>query len=554
MYLLLAIPLIVSFTMAYAAEVVPPPIFVKFAGTNILELHYGVGAFSPQDRANAILGRVQTLASNRLFDAGTIAAAEREFATDVVSADLVLVSLTDQDARALKISRVDLANATVNAVKTAIEKDREAKSPRELLISVAYTGVASAALFVLLFFFGKVFPKTTRLIQAAKGTRIKALRIRSLEILTAERITDFLVWLVGFARVVLTISILYVYVPMVLSFFPWTANLAPKIFGFILSPLHKIARVFIDFLPNLFFIIVAVIVTRYILRFIQIFFAEIEKGSLHFSGFYQEWAEPTYKLIRFLVLAFALVVIFPYLPGSGSPAFQGVSVFLGILFSLGSSSAISNVVGGVVLTYMRSFKVGDRVKISDTIGDVVEKTLLITRIRTIKNVDITIPNSMVLGSHIINYSSSAQSTGLILHTTVTIGYDVPWSTVHKLLKEAASNTSDILSEPVPFVLQTSLDDFYVSYELNAYTRQPNRMAAIYSTLHQNIQDAFNSAGVEIMSPHYTSLRDGNDVTIPAQMRPEGYAKPIFEVGLSKALRNVVPDLGKTTSSAEIAGG
>jgi len=216
---------------------------------------------------------------------------------------------------------------------------------------------------------------------------------------------------------------------------------------------------------------------------------------------------------------------FPYLPGSESPAFRGVSIFLGVLFSLGSTAAVANVVAGVILTYMRAFRIGDRVKISDTIGDVIEKTLLVTRVRTIKNEDITVPNAMVLGSHIINYSSSAKDRGLILHTTVTIGYDAPWRKVHELLIAAAHSTEHILKEPSPFILQTALDDFYVSYELNAYTNRPEIMAGIYSSLHQNIQDRFNESGVEIMSPHYAAFRDGNQTTVPGGRTEKDSALP-----------------------------
>ena len=237
-----------------------------------------------------------------------------------------------------------------------------------------------------------------------------------------------------------------------------------------------------------------------------------------------------------------MIVIFPYLPGSKSPAFQGISIFLGVLFSLGSTSAVANVVAGVILTYMRAFKLGDRVKIADTIGDVIEETLLVTRIRTIKNVEITIANAMVLSSHIINFSASAQREGLILHTAVTIGYDAPWRTVHQLLIDAALATEHILKEPKPFVFQTALDDFYVHYEVNAFTDQPNRMAAIYSDLHQNIQDKFNEKGVEIMSPHRSSVRDGNPIAIPDEYLPKDYVPPAFRLGL---LDNLVVGLRGT---------
>jgi small-conductance mechanosensitive channel len=225
------------------------------------------------------------------------------------------------------------------------------------------------------------------------------------------------------------------------------------------------------------------------------------------------------------------VVVWPYLPGSDSAIFQGVSVFLGILFSLGSSSAIANMVAGFVLTYMRSFKIGDRIKIGDITGDVMERTLLITRLRTIKNEDITIPNAMILNNHTTNFTTCSQQNGkgLVLHTTVTIGYDVPWPKVHQALIDAALACPDVEKNPSPFVLQTSLDDFYVSYQLNAYTFTTNKMALIYSDIHQNIQDKFNEAGIEILSPHYRAQRDGNMVTIPANYLPQDYQVPSFRV-------------------------
>jgi small-conductance mechanosensitive channel len=240
-------------------------------------------------------------------------------------------------------------------------------------------------------------------------------------------------------------------------------------------------------------------------------------------------AMPTYKIARLLIIAFTLVVAFPYLPGSKSPAFQGISIYFGILLSLGLSSAIANVVAGTVLTYTRAFLLGDRVKIGDTVRDIVENTLLVTLIRTIKNVDIAIPNGMVLSSHIVNFSSAAKQVGLILHTSVTIGYDSPWRKVHELLISAAESTASILPEPKSFVLQTTLDEFYVSYEINAYTDQPNRTAQIYWELHHHIQDKFYEAGVEIMSPHYFGVRDGNHVAFPTEHVPQNYVAPAFRI-------------------------
>jgi small-conductance mechanosensitive channel len=245
-------------------------------------------------------------------------------------------------------------------------------------------------------------------------------------------------------------------------------------------------------------------------------FDEVREGRLSVHGFYPDWAEPTAKLVKILIIAAAAIVVFPYLPGSNSPAFKGISVFPGVLLSLGSTSAVAHGVAGTILTYMRAFQVGDFVRIGNDTGEVVEKTLLVARICTQKR-------------EVVNYSAEARQKGVILHTTVTIGYNAPWRKVHDLLLAAALATDDVLHDPPPFVLQTALNDFYVAYELNAYTAKPAEMLHTYSVLHQNIQDGFNEAGVEINSPHYRSLRDGNATTIPESYLPSDYRIPVFEV-------------------------
>jgi len=394
-----------------------------------------------------------------------------------------------------------------------------------VFLSILTTTAAIVLFRTLNSFFGMLIGK----IEGWKGTVIKPVKLKTVEVLSEERIAETVEGAFKILKLLFFAALGYFYITILFSFFMFTQTWAGTLFGYIINPLWNVVTAFVAFLPNLFFILVIAYVTRYVIKFIKLIFDEIGKGTLALPGFYREWAEPTYKIVRFLILAFAGIVIFPYLPGSDSAIFQGVSVFLGILFSLGSTSAIANVVAGVVLTYMRPFKIGDRVKIADTIGDVREKTLLVTRVQTIKNVDISIPNAMVLGSHIINFSSSAKDPGLILHTSVTIGYDAPWKTVHGLLIAAAEATPGILKEPKPFVLQTSLDDFYVSYELNAYTDQPNIMARTYSDLHQNIQNKFNEGGVEIMSPHYSAVRDGNQVTIPENYLPKSYQAPAFRI-------------------------
>jgi small-conductance mechanosensitive channel len=346
------------------------------------------------------------------------------------------------------------------------------------------------------------------------------------------RITELLIYFARIARFGITLLLFYFYIPLMFSFFPWTRSYGAKLLGYVLSPIARGWAAFVSYLPKLFLVFVIAWFSYFAIRAARFILKEIERGTIHWPGFYPEWAMPTFKIIRLLILAFALVIMFPYLPGSESPAFKAVSIFLGVLFSLGSSSAVANIVAGVILTYTRAFRIGDRVQVADTVGDVTEKTLLATRVRTVKNAYITIPNSLVLGSHIINFSTSAQGQGLILNTGVTIGYDAPWRQVHELLMGAAALTPGVLKEPKPFVLQTSLDDFYVSYEINAYTDRPERMSEIYSHLHQNIQDRFNEAGVEIMSPHYNAVRDGNATAIPESYLPPKYEPPAFRVAPS----------------------
>jgi small-conductance mechanosensitive channel len=330
------------------------------------------------------------------------------------------------------------------------------------------------------------------------------------------------------------VLLLYVYVPLVLSFFPWTTPLSRRIVAYALPPFAAAWAASVAYLPNLFYLAAGVIIARYALKFVRSVFAAMGSGAIRVEGFHRDWADPTYKIARVMVLAFAVMALYPFLPGAGSDAFKGVSIFLGVFFSLGSSAAIGNVVAGVVLTYTNAFRIGDRVKIGDTVGDVVEKTLLVTRLCTIKNIAVTIPNGAVLGSQIVNYSTHASAQGLILHTAVTIGYNAPWRQVHALLIDAARATEDICEVPPPFVLQTSLDDFYVTYEINACTDRADRMAGTYSRLHQNIQDGFNAAGVEIMSPHYSSQRDGNEITIPAAQRAPDYRVPGHRVTIERA--------------------
>jgi len=351
---------------------------------------------------------------------------------------------------------------------------------------------------------------------SAKITREKrfALRIQRQVIVSHEDISKTMVALVRATGLIVAMVIGFSLLNMAMGLFEQSRTLAGNLLEVTLEAIGFVMQGVIDYIPSLLVIIVVLLIVRFILHAMKIVFRGIGNGTIKVPGFYSEWSTTSFNLLRMLVYALTLIIIFPYLPGSDSPAFQGLSLFLGLLLSLGSTTAVANVVAGIVLTYTRAFNLGDRVSIHDTLGVVVERGMFVTRLENTKNEVISIPNSMTLTSHIINYSEQARGAGLILYTSVTIGYDVPWPKVHELLISAALNTENIETEPEPFVLQKSLDDYSVNYQLNATTKDAVGMPRTHSNLNANILDAFNTAGVEIMSPMIVATRDGNELTIP----------------------------------------
>ena len=495
---------------------------VVVRGDTLFRLHGRVGPFSAADRARAIERRLDDIIRNPSLDAREVGVAAQANARDITVGDVLLMTITSEDATGAGRELDVLARDYATAIQVVLEREIEAFSLTRIALGALYTVLATALLFLLLRLFSRVFPAIYRFIATSLPARIPPLNIQDFEVISGSRLASVLLFGARAVRFAATVLLLYLYLPLVLSFFPWTRRLSGEIVGWVVRPLAQVIDGMLGYLPSLFTILVILTVTYYGIKLVKQFFRAIEQGSIKFSGFYPEWARPTYKIVRFLIIALAVIMIWPYLPNSESQAFRGVAAFLGLLITFGSAGMIANVVGGIMLTYMRAFRVGDRVRIADTVGDVIEQNLLVTRVRTSKSVDVTIPNSLVLGAHIINWSTTAREGGVLLHTTVTIGYDVPWRRVHELLVAAARATDGITAEREPFVVQTALNDFHVSYELNAWTLEPERMLRIHSNLHQNIQDRFNEAGVEIMSPHYGAMRDGNTTAIPEDYLPPDY--------------------------------
>ena len=502
-------------------------------GDTLFLLYSKTGALTASERAKSISEKIKNLYSDDFFGNNTLEVVASEDSFDIVYAETIVMNVSENDALWYQTDREALANDFKNRIETSIVESKANNSLSKILLRIGLALLVIGIVWFLVWLVGKGYRRLLYYIHQSKEKWLKNLSYKDYTFLSADQELQVVLFIVKILRWVVLIVLVYIALPIIFSIFPVSRNWADKLFQLVWSPFKGVFVSIWEYLPNLFSILVIYFVMKYVIRFVRYIFKEIESEKLNISGFHSDWAKPTFSIVKFLLYAFMFVLIFPFLPGSDSDIFKGVSVFVGILFSLGSSTAIANMVAGLVITYMRPFKIGDRIKIGDVSGDVVEKTLLVTRVKTIKNEIITIPNSSVLSGNTTNYTSETAEKGLILHTTVTIGYDVPWKDMHQVLIDAALKTDMILKDPMPFVLQTSLDDFYVSYQINAYTREASKQALIYSQLNQNIQDTCNERGIEILSPHYRAARDGNRVTIPSSYLPKDYKAPSFQVHVDK---------------------
>lgn len=514
---------------------------VMLDGKTLFFIRRGVSSFSAEERANTITRRIERIAQNDSIPIENLTIEQIPDDNSLyLSVDQeVILTVTERDAKAYRSTPEVLAQQALQKIQVAIAQYRQDRKPEQLFKNIIYTVIATFSFLIISFavikISGKLFPFIRRLIESLTP----GIQIGNIEIVSSSKISFFWLRVLRMIRLFILFLLTFNYATFVLRLFPWTRVFGESILGYFSRSLELVLSSIGKYLPNAFIIAIIIFVTYYLIRLIKPFFTAIERGNLVIPGFYTDWAKPTYNLLLVIIITLAAIVAFPYLPGFDSPAFRGVSVFLGLLLSLGSTSAIANVIGGIILIYTRAFRIGDHIQVGDVIGDLIEKNFLVIRICTPTNKIITIPNSSLLSSNVINFSISSRelNRNLIIQTTITLGYDLPWRKAHKTLIEAALETDHILKEPAPFVLQTSLDNFYISYQLNAYTNQPNLMVIIYSELHQNIQDKCNEAGIEILSPSYTSLRDGNTTTIPENYLPSDYAAPPFRVQSSDNQEN-----------------
>ncbi len=490
-----------------------------------------IGASTPKERAERITSKIEELYENENFNPDSLIVTKSDITFDIIYGETIVMGISEIDALWYDKSMEEVAVEFRKTIADSVVKAQKDNSFIKWLIRIGLVILVLVVARLIVWLIAKGYTRALKFVHTNKEKWLRDFSYRDYTFITKVQELQIVLFLLKVFKWFIYAVLLYVILPILFSIFPFSRDWASSLFHLVWSPLKNVFISIWDFLPNMFSILVIIFVMRYVVRFVRYIFAEIKAEKLVLSGFHKDWAMPTFSIVRFLLYAFMIVLIFPLLPGSDSPIFKGVSVFIGILFSLGSSTAIANMVAGLVITYMRPFQIGDRIKIADVTGDVIEKSLLVTRIKTLKNEIITIPNASVLSGNTTNFTSQTEEDGqgLIIYTSVTIGYDVPWKKMYETLLEAADRTDMVLKDPKPFVLQTSLEDFYVSYQLNAYTREASKQAIIYSKLHENIQDCCNEAGIEILSPHYRAARDGNMTTIPASYLPKDYKVPGFHV-------------------------
>ena len=481
---------------------------VVIDGDTLFVLYAQKGGSTPEMRAAATQDIVRAMGRSLKIRPDSIYIAEGEHSTDIMGGEQVVLTVVDLDGMWNNTTRQELAARYAHIIEQKVVKMHEEYGLKNKLMGLFWMLLLIVGQWFLFKLTVRLFAWLRRRIASVWIKKLKPLKVKDYEFLNIHQQGRILIFLTRVGRLLTILIQLAISIPLLFSIFPETKTVTYRLIGYVWNPLWHIVLGVVHYIPSLIQIVVVFYAFRYLVRFLRYMAGEIENGKLKINGFYPEWAMPTFIILRVFVYAFMLVIIWPLLPYSDSSVFKGISVFLGVIVSFSSSSVIGNVVSGIVMTYMRPFRIGDFIRFEDNEGEVIEKTVLVTRIRTLKNDIITIPNSSILQAKTYNYTLSADNYGIIVHTQFTMGYDINWRTCERLLTEAALATKYIEHHPKPFVLAHALDDSYLTYEINAYTHHSQDLLTVYSELHKNVVDKFNEAGIEVMAPHIYARRDG----------------------------------------------
>ena len=479
---------------------------IVFEKDTLYYLYTSYGPYDIDTRVKYVEEKLEELYNGLYFVAASIKIKPAGDYLSVMYNDKTITGVSIVDALWENSSQTELAQRYANIIKNTIVKYKEQNSLKSVLIRLAELLLVLFITFILVWAINRLFDFLKKITLNSEHRFLTSIRIRNYDFIKKPGIVKALVKILAILRIVFLLFLLITIIPLIFDIFSSTQYLSKIIVQWISEPIKNVGIAIIGYLPHLFYIVIIAVITRYVLKILRFFALEIERGILKIKGFHPEWAHTTYVLARMMLWVLALVIMFPHLPGSDSDAFKGISIFLGVLISLGSSSAISNAIAGIVISYMRPFQVGDWIKSGEIIGAVIEKNALVTRLKTINNEDITIPNSAILSGATMNFTSIGKEIGLALNVQVKVRYDYSDNLVEELLIEAALKTNGISPKPHPYIFQISLSELNAVYELNAYTFHPENMYFIKSDLTKNIQSTFRQANIEIFSTQYVEIR------------------------------------------------
>jgi small-conductance mechanosensitive channel len=477
-----------SFTLFFSNRAIVV-LRARIAGRGPAERAVGAGRLLHELVAQRTAGPVEA----RPFEGGTL--------ITVGSRGVLVVTAADVD----ELSGETLEGVTAETIarlRLALAEAAEARAPALLLREAALAASAVVIAVLALWAVGRGRRRIGGALIGVAERKIAAAGIASLDALHSSRVLDFQRYVIRLVFTAIDLVVIYTAGTFVLRQFPYTRSWGESMSGFLLMTVEALGLQAVRALPGLFTVAVIIGVARLVVRLMAVWFTAVEQGKAHARWIHPETAQPTRRLVTALLWAFAIVVAYPYMPGSQTEAFKGVSVFLGLIVTFGSSGLVNQIMSGFMITYSRALRVGDFVRIGDVEGTVTHLGVLSIKIKSLRCEDVTIPNAVVVAQTTTDYSRSGDTVGVFTPTSVTIGYDAPWRQVHALLLMAAERTPGLRAEPRPLVVQASLEDFYVKYTLLVCLERQQSRPVTLNALHANIQDLFNEHGVQIMSPNY----------------------------------------------------
>ena len=487
---------------------VTPGVPLIIEGDTLLYIYTSLGGDDPAHRVESVARKVTQIGKSLKLTTDSMHIFIGEYTDDVMCGEVVIISVSDLDGLWNGMSRRDLAEEYLRILSAEIERLHADYGLKAKLTGLGWA-VFLIVVQVLFFMLTARFIRYLRhLIVEGVDGRMKPLVIKGYELMNIHQEKRILLFLTRVLQVFLILLQLFISLPLLFSIFPETEKFTWNMINYVWSPLRDMVVSIVRYFPNLVKIVVIVYVVRWVLKGLRHLSNEIAAERLKIDRFYQDWARPTYQIVRIFIIAFTLVVIWPWLPGSESGIFKGVSIFVAALFSLGSTTTIGNLISGIIITYMRPFLVGDFVRIGDQEGEVVEENAFVTRLRDIKGNLVTVPNNSILSQQTVNYTAAARDgKGSIVHSSFTFTYHVPRETVESYLLEGAARCKLLEKNPKPFVLYTALEDFYTQYEINGYTKETARLFAVYSELHRNIIDVFHEHNLDPTSSHFIKVTE-----------------------------------------------